>query len=114
MKNPEFDWGDKFDSFLDGLPDDDEVKLLKIIENIEDKGLKVAQRLEWIKKLDTNLYEIRSKFGSNIQRGIYFQLQDNHYWITHGFTKKTQRTPKNEIAKGKKLREEKLKEDENE
>ena len=40
--------------------------------------------MKWVKKLDNNLYEIRSKFGSNIQRAIYFQKVNNEYIITHG------------------------------
>jgi phage-related protein len=49
--------------------------------------------MKWLKKLDTNLYEIRSKVGSNIQRGIYFHWEDNKFINTHGFTKKTDKTP---------------------
>ena len=26
--------------------------------------------------------------GNNIQRGIYFHIENGHYFITHGFTKK--------------------------
>ncbi|MBM6202871.1 type II toxin-antitoxin system RelE/ParE family toxin, partial [Staphylococcus epidermidis] len=56
-----------------------------------------AIRMEWIKKLDNGIYEIRSKLGTNIQRAIYFQKVNNEYIITHGFTKKTQKTPPREI-----------------
>lgn len=51
------------------------------------------------KKLETNLYEIRSKHASNIQRAIYFHWENNKYVITHGFTKKQQKTPKHEVKK---------------
>ncbi|MDO5457923.1 MAG: type II toxin-antitoxin system RelE/ParE family toxin [Atopococcus tabaci] len=47
---------------------------------------------------------MRSKFGSNIQRAFYFQLIDDTYIITSGFTKKTQKTPLNEINKAKNIR----------
>lgn len=47
-------------------------------------------------KLETNLYELRSKVSSNIQRVFYFHVVDNRYVITHGFTKKTDKTPENE------------------
>ncbi|WP_245573129.1 type II toxin-antitoxin system RelE/ParE family toxin [Jeotgalicoccus psychrophilus] len=56
------------------------------------------------KKLDKNLYEIRCQFSNNIQRAVYFHMEDNQYVMTHGFTKKTQRTPPNEIKKAKRLR----------
>lgn len=73
---------------------------LAIINNIEQYGLTVAERQKWTKKLETNLYKIRSKCASNIQRAIYFHWEKNKYVITHGFTKKTQKTPKHEIEKG--------------
>ena len=67
-------------------------------------GLLVAQRMEWIKKVDNDIFEIRSKVSSNIQRALYFHVTDERYIITHGFTKKTQKTPTNEIIKAKKYR----------
>lgn len=60
--------------------------------------------MEWVEKLDTDIYELRSKFGNNIQRSLYFQKGDNEYLITHGFTKKTQKTPKAEIERAKSIR----------
>ncbi len=50
---------------------------------IETYGLHVAERQKWTKKLENNLYEIRSKRASNIQRAIYFQFKDNKYIITN-------------------------------
>ena len=67
--------------------------------------------MEWVKKLDNDIYEIRSKVGSNIQRALYFQKVGNEYLITHGFTKKTKKTPKTEIERAKSIRD-KYKEDE--
>ena len=55
-----------------------------------------AARNQWVKKLETNLYELRSKVSSNIQRVFYFHVVDNRYVITHVFTKKTDKTPENE------------------
>lgn len=102
MKTLEFDYYDwnEFEAYLDSLPDKDAAKLLAIINNIEQYGLAVAERQKWTKKLETNLYEIRSKRASNIQRAIYFHWEKNRYVITHGFTKKTQKTPKHEVKKG--------------
>lgn len=94
-----YDW-DEFEEYLDSLSDKDAAKLLAVINNIEEKGLAIAERQKWIKKLTSNLYEIRSKRSSNIHRAIYFHWENNKYIITHGFTKKTQNTPKREIEKG--------------
>lgn len=102
MKVIEFDYYDwnEFEEYLDSLSDKDATKLLAVINNIEEYGLAIAERQKWTKKLESNLYEIRSKHASNIQRAIYFHWENNRYVITHGFTKKTQKTPKREIKKG--------------
>lgn len=77
----------EFKEFYEKLPKKDRQKLIAIITQIEQQGLIVAIKMEWIKKLDTNLYEIRSKISSNIQRGLYFHDTGDFYIITHGFTK---------------------------
>lgn len=74
---------------MDSLPTKDAAKLVTIIRKIETYGLLVAERQKWTKKLENNLYEVRSKRASNIQRAIYFQFKDNKYIITNGFTKKS-------------------------
>lgn len=59
-----------------------------------------------MKKLDYEIYEIRSKYASNIQRALYFHVSHNKYIITHGFTKKTQKTPTREIQRAKRIKAE--------
>lgn len=108
MKKVEFDYYDwnEFKQFLDQLPDKDAAKLIATIQNIENNGLIIAERQLWVKKLENNLYEIRFKRASNIQRAIYFQVQGSQYLITNAFTKKTQKTPENEkkIARNRRSR----------
>lgn len=58
------------------------------------------------KKIDNEIFEIRSKVSSNIQRALYFHVVGNRYIITHGFTKKTQKTPASEIKHAKELKKE--------
>lgn len=98
MKKIEFDYYDwqEFEQFLDQLPDKDAAKLVATIQNIEENGLLIAERQEWVKKLENNLYEIRSKRASNIQRAIYFQIKGTSYLITNVFTKKSQKMPESE------------------
>ncbi|WP_125580675.1 type II toxin-antitoxin system RelE/ParE family toxin [Levilactobacillus cerevisiae] len=99
-----YDQGE-FNEFLDGLPKKDAQKLTKTILLIEKYGLITAKSMKWIKKLEKNLYEIRSSVGNNSQRAIYFQLQGDVFVITHGFTKKTNRTPESEKGRGRSDRE---------
>ena len=50
--------------------------------------------------------EICLKCPNSIQKALYFHVINNRYIITHGFTKKTQKTPKREIIHAKQIRRE--------
>ena len=91
----------EFEEFYNSLPTKDRNKLRATIDMIEEAGIQASIQLEWVKKLDSEIYEIRSKISSNIQRALYFHVRNNQYIITHGFTKKTQKTPTKEIIKAK-------------
>lgn len=108
MKRLEFEYYNwsEFETFLNQLPSKDAAKLYATINNIEINGLEIAQRQKWVKKLEANLFEIRSRQASNIQRALYFHWENNHYIITHGFAKKSQRTPISEIRRGRRRRQE--------
>ncbi|HIZ96002.1 type II toxin-antitoxin system RelE/ParE family toxin [Ligilactobacillus pobuzihii] len=114
MENPEFEsyerpnGHDEFDEWLQELPPKDRAKMLQVITDTQEQGLLVAQRMTWVKKIDTekNLYELRSKVAKNIQRALYFHVEGPRYVITHGFTKKTQKTPPKEIKHALALRKE--------
>jgi phage-related protein len=108
---PEFDWvrradgTSEFEDFLASLPVKDAAKLLAVISNTEKQGLEVAIRMQWVKRLEDDFCELRSIRGSNIQRAIYFQVIGTQYVITHGFTKKTQKTPPQELEHAHQVRE---------
>lgn len=48
------------------------------------------------------LYELRVKFSSDISRIFYFAYKSNVFVLLHGFTKKTNKTPENEIQRARK------------
>ena len=96
----------EFEEFYNSLPTKDRNKLRATIDMIEKAGIQPAIRLEWVKKLNSEIYEIRSKISSNIQRALYFHIKNNQYIITHGFTKKTQKTPIKEIIRAKQIKQE--------
>ncbi|KRK79013.1 type II toxin-antitoxin system RelE/ParE family toxin [Companilactobacillus nodensis] len=111
MQKIKFEYYDfpEFLKFLDSLQPRDSAKLIEIISKVEKFGLEISKRQKWIKKIDKNLYEIRSINSKNIQRVLYFKILNNKFIITHGFTKKTQKTPKYEITKSKTRRDNYLK-----
>lgn len=114
MKQLEFeilrreDGSSEFDAYIRALPPKDRAKLTAVIEKTEQFGIETAIQQQWVKKLLDGIYELRSQHGSNIQRALYFHKIGPRYVITHGFTKKTQRTPAREIDKAKRLRVEYL------
>ena len=94
----------EFEEFIDSLPVKDAAKLLAVINNTELEGIATAIKMQWVKKLEYDLYELRSNQGSNIQRAIYFHKAGTQYLITHGFTKKTRKTPEREIEHARAMR----------
>ena len=96
----------EFEEFYNSLPTKDRNKLRATIDIIEKAGIQPAIQLEWVKKLNSEIYEIRSKISSNIQRALCFHIKNNQYIITHGFTKKTQKTPIKEIIRAKQIKQE--------
>ncbi|MGQ5709669.1 type II toxin-antitoxin system RelE/ParE family toxin [Lactobacillus sp. PSON] len=96
----------EFQEFLDKLSKKDRAKLLATINQVSIKGISIGIQQNWVKFIDKNLYEIRSKVGKNQQRGLYFYVDGTKYMITNGFTKKTKKTPVREINHAKVLRKE--------
>ncbi|MBU6045534.1 type II toxin-antitoxin system RelE/ParE family toxin [Lacticaseibacillus paracasei] len=87
----------EFIEFLDSLPLKERAKLQLAIHTTEELGLQEAAQRLLVKKLTTNLYELRSRQGKTYQRGLYFHVSGSDYVITHGFSKKTNKTPQREI-----------------
>lgn len=76
--------------------------VLHLIQELERVPEKFLKHLEGTK----GLYEIRIKVGSEIFRIFCFFAEGNLVVLLSGFQKKSQKTPKNELEKAKKLREE--------
>lgn len=61
-------------------------------------------RLPYSEHLDDGIFELRTIQGKNIVRNLYFFIAGKKIIVTHGFKKKTQKTPPEEIQKAKKYR----------
>lgn len=61
-------------------------------------------RLPYSEHLDDGIFELRTIQGKNSVRNLYFFIVGKKIIITHGFKKKTQKTPPEEIQKAKKYR----------
>lgn len=79
-------------------------KMFKSIEIFRKMGVQTPEK--YSKHLQDGIYELRANVATNEARQLYFFVIGNEIIITNGFTKKTQETPKSEILKAKKLRNE--------
>ena len=78
-------------------------KMLRSIQALQEMG--VALRMPLSESLDDGIFELRAKVGTNISRVMYFFVIGNKAVLTHGFIKKTQKTPPREIERAKKMRD---------
>ena len=77
-------------------------KMLRTIELLRDNGN--ALREPESKPLEDGILELRAKVGSDISRVLYFFVIGRKVILTHGFVKKTNKTPKAEIERAKRYR----------
>lgn len=77
-------------------------KLFGLVDILEQYGN--ALREPYSKHLGDGIFELRAKVGTNISRVLYFFYYEGRIVLTHGFVKKTQKTPTREIKKAKEYR----------
>lgn len=73
--------------------------LIETIQNVPEEYLKHIEGTE-------GLYEIRVQFGGNIYRIFCFFDKGKLVVLANGFQKKTKKTPKSEIEKALKIKQE--------
>ncbi len=85
------------EEFLDSLNGKQAKKVVWVLRLIEE--LEVVPRQYFQKMVNTeDLWEVRVQFGGNIFRLLGFFEQGTLLILTHGFAKKTQKTPAQDIA----------------
>ena len=94
------------DDFLDSLDDKLAAKTLRTISLLEGSGNQLG--MPFSKHLEDGIFELRTEQGSDITRVLYFFVVGSKAILTHGFVKKTQKTPPGEIERAKKYRAEYL------
>lgn len=87
----------EFNEFYISLSVKEQAKLMSVITMTEKFGLATAIQKHWVDVIDSDIFELRARLGNNQERALYFHIENNRYMITHGFKKKTQKTPKREI-----------------
>lgn len=92
--------------FLNTLEVKLRAKAFRDLKLLEEKGTEL--RLPYSEHLDDGIFELRTKQGTNIVRNLYFFFVRNKIIVTHGFRKKTQKTPPGEIDRAKEYRKDYL------
>ncbi|MDO4197870.1 MAG: type II toxin-antitoxin system RelE/ParE family toxin [Erysipelotrichaceae bacterium] len=88
--------------YLDSLEPKILAKTLRSIDLLADNG--PLLRNQFSKSVGKGLFELRTKYGSNITRIIYFFFKGNKAILTNGFTKKSQKLPSGVLEKALKYR----------
>jgi phage-related protein len=92
----EADGASPVEEFLDSLDVQTQARLAWSIEQLRIRN--VAAREPLVKKLGAKLWELREESRTNIYRVLYCFVSGRRIVLLHGFQKKTQKTPRGEIA----------------
>lgn len=79
--------------WLKELPREDK---RQIGEDIKTAQLGWPLGMPLIRKIDKDLWEVRTRLESGIAR-VFFTVDGEHMILLHGFIKKSQKTPQNEL-----------------
>lgn len=108
MQEYEIEFYDKADGsepakeFILALDAKMRAKVVRTVGLLREEG--PSLREPYSKHLEDGIFEIRTKFGSDITRVLYFFVIGRRIILTNGFVKKTQKTPASEIALAKQYR----------
>jgi len=92
------------EEYINSLDDKLSAKVYRILAMIEMNGPELRE--PYSSHLDDGIFEVRARIGTNQARVLYFFIIGKRVIATHGFTKKTQKTPPAEIEKAKAYRKE--------
>ena len=94
-----------FKEFVLSLPLVEQAKVFGTINyfiDLKNENLPIKESLS--KHLEDGIFELRIALSNKIVRTLYFYQKGAKIVITHGFIKKTQKTPRKEIEQAKELR----------
>lgn len=87
---------DVIDNFITDQDKRTQAKILEKIDELAILGKDAREPL--VKKIvNTPLWELRVKDSTGQYRIFYFIIENNTYILLHGFKKKTEKTPRQEI-----------------
>lgn len=81
--------------FLRSLPEEAQTSIGWAIEQLRVRNVQAREPL--VRHLEGKLWELRRESRTNLYRLIYFFFRGRRIVFVHGFQKKTQKTPRQEI-----------------
>lgn len=96
-------YGGYFESFMETLSPEQRKKInygLLILKSVDRLPAK------FVKYIEDGIYELRTEYEGNIFRTFFIFDNGNLVVLFNGFQKKTQKTPRSEIEKAKRIKEE--------
>ncbi len=93
--------------FLDSLPGKVAQKVLWVLNLLEELDTVPSSYFKKLVNTD-EIWECRIQAGSNTYRILCFQENNSIVVLTHGFAKKTQKTPQSEIDRAEEYRKDYL------
>ena len=103
MKRTIITYGGYFEKFINTLLPKELKKLDSIISLLETEDRDPSKFIKFIRD---GLYELRMEYSGNIYRVFFIFDKSNIIVLFNGFQKKTQKTPKEEVEKALKIKEE--------
>ena len=91
-----------FEEYLEGMATKLQAKTLRSLQLLAEFGPMLREPNT--KPLGDGIFELRTVLGSDTGRTLFFFLDGQNIVVTHGFTKKTQKTPRREIERAKDYR----------
>lgn len=90
------------EEWISSLAPEARADVLILIELLENHGINLRE--PFAKHLEDGIWELRARGPDGIYRVLYFHWFGHTFGLLHGFTKKTQRTPKAELSTAKRRR----------
>lgn len=84
------------DEWIESLQPTARAAVLRLVDRLETEG--VGLQAPFVDYLGDDLWELRARDASGAYRVIYFHWKGRTFGLLHGFTKKTQKTPPQELA----------------
>jgi phage-related protein len=92
----ESDFGDKpTEEFLANLKPDARAKVVRTLEFLREQ--QIVPSKFWKKLAGSNLWEVRVEYAGSIYRIIATTAKGNRVILLHGFQKKSQKTPRQDM-----------------